>query len=144
MPDPYTPYGRVIPGTALWLLRDWPARRAGGLWLSTTPLDTPCHTPMLCTKRQHRVQAFIGNTLKKAILGRAYDPVFFSPWGTRVGHPPDLLTGRRTAAQDAQDAQDAQAGCRLEVDGFIILQSGTQCLLCKGEVQNASQTKENI
>jgi hypothetical protein len=41
MPNPYTPCGRVTPQTALRPFWGWPALRAGGLGLSSPPLDTP-------------------------------------------------------------------------------------------------------
>jgi hypothetical protein len=44
LPDPSTPCGRSIPETTLQTFLGWPARRAGGLWLSSTPLHTPRHT----------------------------------------------------------------------------------------------------
>jgi hypothetical protein len=47
MPYPSTPCGRTAPETALWLFQALPARRAGGLQQSSTPLYTPRHTPMI-------------------------------------------------------------------------------------------------
>jgi hypothetical protein len=43
-PDPYTPCGRATPQTALRPFGGWPAHRAGGLRLSSSPLDTPSRT----------------------------------------------------------------------------------------------------
>jgi hypothetical protein len=47
LPNPSTPCGRATPETALRPFRRWPAHRAGGLWLSATPLDTPRRTGLL-------------------------------------------------------------------------------------------------
>jgi hypothetical protein len=44
MPNPYTPCGRATPQMALRLFGGWPAHRAGGLRLSSSPLDTPSRT----------------------------------------------------------------------------------------------------
>jgi hypothetical protein len=43
---------RPAPETALQLFQGWPARRAGGQWPSSTPLDTPCPTPTLYSVHQ--------------------------------------------------------------------------------------------
>jgi hypothetical protein len=47
MPYPSTPCGRATPETAIRPFQGWPARRAGGLQPSSTPLDTPRRTPMV-------------------------------------------------------------------------------------------------
>jgi hypothetical protein len=46
MPYPSKPYERATSKTASRRFQGWPARRAGGLRLSSTPLDTTRHTPM--------------------------------------------------------------------------------------------------
>jgi hypothetical protein len=46
MPDPSTPFGRATLETTLRPFQGWPARRAGGLGPSSTPLDTPRPTPL--------------------------------------------------------------------------------------------------
>jgi hypothetical protein len=46
MPDPSMPCWRATPETALRPFQGWPARRTGGLRLSSTPMDTLCRTPM--------------------------------------------------------------------------------------------------
>jgi hypothetical protein len=46
MPYSSMSYGRATPETDLRPFQRWPACRAGGLRPSSTPLDTPCHTPM--------------------------------------------------------------------------------------------------
>jgi hypothetical protein len=46
MPYPSTPCGRATPETDILLFHGWPARRAGGLRRSFTPLDTPRRAPM--------------------------------------------------------------------------------------------------
>jgi hypothetical protein len=43
MPYPSRPCRRATPEVAP--LQGWPAHWFGGLWLSSTPLDTPHHTP---------------------------------------------------------------------------------------------------
>jgi hypothetical protein len=43
---PSTPSGQATPETASNPLQEWPARRAVGLWPSSTPLDSPCCTPL--------------------------------------------------------------------------------------------------
>jgi hypothetical protein len=50
MPNPSTPYGRTTPKTAIWPFWRWPARRAGGLKPSSTPLDTPYRMGLLPNK----------------------------------------------------------------------------------------------
>jgi hypothetical protein len=40
-------YRWATPETDLQTFQEWPASKAGGLWLSFTPLDTPQCTPML-------------------------------------------------------------------------------------------------
>jgi hypothetical protein len=47
IPDPFTPSRRATPETALGPFKGWSAHAAGGLRLSSTPLDTPRLTPML-------------------------------------------------------------------------------------------------
>jgi hypothetical protein len=47
MPYLFTPCGRATPETTLWQLQRWPARKVGGLRLSSTPLDTSHRTPLL-------------------------------------------------------------------------------------------------
>jgi hypothetical protein len=46
MPDPSTSCGRAIPETALHPFHRWSSCRAGGLWPTSTPSDTPRTTPM--------------------------------------------------------------------------------------------------
>jgi hypothetical protein len=46
MPYPSTPYGRGTPETALQPFQGWPVHGGGGLQPSSTPLDTPCRTPL--------------------------------------------------------------------------------------------------
>jgi hypothetical protein len=43
---PSTPYWQVTPETALQAFQGWPTCRAGGLRLSSTPLNTPSCMPM--------------------------------------------------------------------------------------------------
>jgi hypothetical protein len=43
---PSMPCRQATPETALSPLQEWPARRAGSLWPSFIPLDTPRRTPM--------------------------------------------------------------------------------------------------
>jgi hypothetical protein len=50
MPYPSTPCQWTTTETVLWLFQGWPTRRAGGLWPSSTPLDTPHHTPIPLTR----------------------------------------------------------------------------------------------
>jgi len=45
MPNLSTPCGRATPEIALRLFQGWPARKAGGLRPSSTPLDTSRCTP---------------------------------------------------------------------------------------------------
>jgi hypothetical protein len=49
MPNTYTPCGRATPQTALRPFGGWPARRAGGLRPSSSPLDTPSRTGLVTT-----------------------------------------------------------------------------------------------
>jgi hypothetical protein len=51
MPDPSTPCGWAIPETALWPFQGWPACKADGLRLSSTPMDTPRRTPLNLLRR---------------------------------------------------------------------------------------------
>jgi hypothetical protein len=46
MSNPSTPCGRSTPETDLWPFQGWPARKAGGLRPSSTPLVTPRRTPL--------------------------------------------------------------------------------------------------
>jgi hypothetical protein len=48
MPYTSTPCGRATPETALQSFQVSPTHRAGGLWPSSTPLDTPRVTSMFC------------------------------------------------------------------------------------------------
>jgi hypothetical protein len=47
MPYSYAPCRQATSETALQPFQGLPARRAGGLWPSSIPLDTPHHIPML-------------------------------------------------------------------------------------------------
>jgi hypothetical protein len=47
MPHPSMPCSWASPESTMWLFQGWPARRAGNLQLSSSPLVTPCRTPML-------------------------------------------------------------------------------------------------
>jgi hypothetical protein len=55
IPNPSTPCGQATPETALRPFRGWPARRAGGLRPSSTPLITPRHTPTHLTASCQRL-----------------------------------------------------------------------------------------
>jgi hypothetical protein len=55
-PNPYTPCGRATPQTALRPFGGWPARRAGGLRPSSSPLDTPSRTGLHLDIRTRFVQ----------------------------------------------------------------------------------------
>jgi hypothetical protein len=44
---PSMPCGRATPEAVLQPFLGWPVLRAGGVWLSSIPLDTPCPTPMV-------------------------------------------------------------------------------------------------
>jgi hypothetical protein len=46
MPDPPTPFGLATTEMAFQPFQRLPTHRAGGLWPSFTPLDTPRRTPM--------------------------------------------------------------------------------------------------
>jgi hypothetical protein len=46
VPYPSTPYEQATPETALRPFQGWPAHRVGNLLPFSTPLDTPCRTPM--------------------------------------------------------------------------------------------------
>jgi hypothetical protein len=46
MPEYYMPCGRATTETALQPFKGWPALKAGGLWPSSTPLNTPHRKPM--------------------------------------------------------------------------------------------------
>jgi hypothetical protein len=52
-PDPSTPFMRATPKTALHLFLVWPAHGAGGLWPSSTFLDTPRHMGLASQKVPH-------------------------------------------------------------------------------------------
>jgi hypothetical protein len=46
-PSSFMPCGLATPETALWPFQGWwSTHRAGGLQPSSTPLDTPRHTPV--------------------------------------------------------------------------------------------------
>jgi hypothetical protein len=47
MPDPSTPCGQATPKTALWPFLGWPPCRAGGPWLSSTPLNNLRRTDLI-------------------------------------------------------------------------------------------------
>jgi hypothetical protein len=71
MPDPSTPCGRATPETALQAFRGCPARRVGGLRPSSTPLDTPCRTCLLCGTRREQ-----GGTASEQCFDAGLDEVF--------------------------------------------------------------------
>jgi hypothetical protein len=58
MPNPYTPCGQATPQTALQPFGGWPACRAGGLWPSSSPLDTPSRTGLLMTIHSPSTQSW--------------------------------------------------------------------------------------
>jgi hypothetical protein len=45
-PGPAMPYPSSSYGETIWLFQAWSTLRAGGLWPSSTPLDTQRRTPM--------------------------------------------------------------------------------------------------
>jgi hypothetical protein len=60
MPYPSKPCRRTTPETTLQSFQEWPARRAGGLRLFSTPLDTPRRTPMVGFSLSANVQTVDG------------------------------------------------------------------------------------
>jgi hypothetical protein len=48
---PSTPCWQATPKTVLWPFQGWPTPRAGSLRPSSTPLNTPCCTPLVSTIR---------------------------------------------------------------------------------------------
>jgi hypothetical protein len=76
---PSTPCGWATPETALWPFLGWPACMAGGLRLSYTFLDTPCHMPIMKTTIRRMINVY----LKQALKGPPYSTPFEWPW---IGH----------------------------------------------------------
>jgi len=72
MLDSSTPSGRATAETALLMFQGWPARKAGSLRLSSSPLDHPRRTPMRCHARRRilktiEIQSLFTRTVKRKI-----------------------------------------------------------------------------
>jgi hypothetical protein len=92
MPCPSTPCGRATPETALRPFQGWPTRRASGLRLSSTPLDTTPCTPM----PWDRISVFSTPNEKGAyhLIGFGVNFLILSSRGVRHG----VSKGGKTAA----------------------------------------------
>jgi hypothetical protein len=66
MPDLSTPCGWDTTKTALWPFLWWPTHRASGLWLSSTPLDTPRCTGLLVQVRNFYVTPLVSQKAGQA------------------------------------------------------------------------------
>jgi hypothetical protein len=99
-----SPCGRTTPEMALRPFQGWPARRAGGLWPSSTPLDTPRHMPLF---KSRRLQSHLGLAAISQNLARS------SCWtgGELVGTGAVFWTG----AVGAGDSRFHKAGPETKV-----------------------------